>query len=843
MEEPRESRFRTRARRKRGVVDLFGSIMHNRTFRNMRSRRRPRRRGTARLFILGAAVAASAAASTGTVQPLYAAELKAAVGERDSADAQKDRVVLFSIPAAPLADVLAAFEQQTAMKVVLTDAGIATIQSPGVVGSLTARQALQELLAGTSVAFTVTDRNVVTLDLRAPGEFVAVTGEGPAMTSRKFTQPLRDIPQTITVVPAAVIEAQGATTLRDVLRNVTGISIQAGEGGVPAGDNLSIRGFNARTDFFIDGVRDVGGYSRDPFNVEQVEVIKGPSSSIAGRGSTGGVINLATKTPHPGAARSVSLGVGSSNYQRGTVDINQPIASLDGAAVRLNAVWHDADTPGRDAATNQRWGVAPSVGFGLGTPTRVIVDYAHLQQDNLPDYGIPWVPNTNVALPTYADKAPPVDFSNFYGLTSRDYEDTATDVSTARFEHDFNASMSLRSVVRAGRTTRDSLITSPRFESNTGTDIRRTDWKSRDQSDAIVASQTEVTSRFHTASMAHALVTGIEIGRETSENWNRVEQGGLQPSTDLFHPDFSAPYASHLVRDGAVNDATAQSTALFVFDTLQLGPRIELNGGLRWDRFSLDYRTVDAAAQQTMLDRTDEMVSWRGGAVYKPQPNGSLYVGLGTSLNPSAEGLSLSAATVLAEPEKSRSVEVGTKWDLLGGRLGVNAAVFNTTKTNARTPGINPGDPPTILQGQQTVSGVEFGVNGSITDQWQLFGGYTFMDSEITSSNTAAEVGREFGNTPNHSLSLWTTYRLPRGVDVGGGAQFVGDRFNSSTSARTAPAYWVMDAMAAYRITEQLTLRLNGLNIANERYIDRVGGGHFIPGPGRSVMVTADVGF
>jgi catecholate siderophore receptor len=661
------------------------------------------------------------------------------------------------------------------------------------------------------------------------------------MTSRKFTEPLRDIPQTITVVPASVIEAQGATTLRDVLRNVTGISIQAGEGGVPAGDNLSIRGFSARTDFFIDGVRDVGGYSRDPFNVEQVEVVKGPSSSIAGRGSTGGVINMATKMPHLGATRSLSLGLGSSDYKRGTLDINQPIA--DGAAFRLNAMWNDVDTAGRDAVTNQRWGVAPSLAFGIGTATRVTADYAHLDQDNVPDYGIPWVPPANVPLRAYADQAPPVDFSNFYGLTSRDYENTNTNIATGRVEHDFGAGLSLRSILRAGRTKRDSLITAPRFESNDSTAIRRTDWKSRDQSDGIVASQTDVTSRFRTGSVGHALVTGVEIAHETSENWNRVEQGGPQPTTDLFGPEFSTPYDSRLIRDGAVNDATARSAAVFAFDTMQLTPKLELTGGLRWDRFTLDYRTVNAAAQESTLERTDHMMSWRGGAVYKPRANGSVYLGLGTSLNPSTEGLSLSASTAALEPEKSRSIEAGTKWDVLGGRLGFNTAIFNTTKTNARTPGVNPGDPATVLQGEHSVRGVEFGVNGNVTDWWQMFGGYTFMDSEITHSNNAAEVGREFGNTPNHSLSLWTSYRLPWAIDLGGGAQYVGDRFNSNTGTRTAPAYWVVDAMAAYRVTEQLTLRVNGLNIANERYIDRVGGGHFIPGPGRSVMLTADVGF
>jgi catecholate siderophore receptor len=197
----------------------------------------------------------------------------------------------------------------------------------------------------------------------------------------------------------------------------------------------------------------------------------------------------------------------------------------------------------------------------------------------------------------------------------------------------------MRSVVRFGRTVRDSLITAPRFDNNTSTAIRRTDWKSRDQSDAVVASQTDVTSRFRTGAVGHALVTGLELSRETSENWNRIEEGGAQPTTDLFNPDFNARYESHLVRNGAVNDATARSAAVFAFDTVQLGSRFEVTGGLRWDRFALDYRTVDAVATESTVERTDDMVSWRGGAVFKPRANGSVYGGVGTSLNPSTEGL------------------------------------------------------------------------------------------------------------------------------------------------------------------------------------------------------------
>ena len=245
----------------------------------------------------------------------------------------------FDIPPGPLQTVLAAFQAQTGIATTTARAEIYQLQSPGVSGVFQPEQALEQLLMGTGLAFRFTSPTSVSVDVRAQSEFVEVTGAPTrAVSSPKFTAPLRDIPQTITVIPNEVIQSQGATTLRDVLRNVTGISIQAGEGGVPAGDNLSIRGFSARTDFFIDGVRDSGGYTRDPFNVEQVEVVKGPSSSYAGRGSTGGMVNLATKAPNLAASRHVNIGGGSAAYKRGTFDVNQPMS--DNAAFRFNASLH-----------------------------------------------------------------------------------------------------------------------------------------------------------------------------------------------------------------------------------------------------------------------------------------------------------------------------------------------------------------------------------------------------------------------------------------------------------------------------------------------------------------------
>ncbi len=804
-------------------------------------------------IVVGALVATAAVG----VRPATASQVAAAhrskyedviaevVKTMRSADAlggqQTAAVPRFDIPPGPLRTVLAALQKETGISATAVRDEIFDLQSPGVSGMFSPQQAIEQLLARTGVVFHFTSATAIVLDLFTQAEFVEVTGQtAPRATLPQLAAPLRDVPQTVTVIPSDVIQSQGATTLRDVLRNVTGISVQAGEGGVPAGDNLSIRGFNARTDIFIDGVRDSGGYTRDSFNTEQVEVVKGPSSSYSGRGSTGGSVNMATKAPLLTSARHASLGGGSSAYKRGTFDVNQPMG--ESVAVRFNAMWTDSGAPGRNEVTSERWGIAPSLAIGLGTPTKVTLNYSHLAQDNLPDYGIPWVPPTNAPLSGYADQAPPVSFENFYGLTRRDYENTLNDTATATAEHAFGGAASLRSLVRYGRTKRDSLITAPRFEANGSTAIRRTDWKSRDQADAILAHQTDVTLRFSTGAVRHTVISGIELARETSENWNRIELNPAAPSTDLFNPTPGQAYTSRLVRDGAVTDATATSAAAFAVDTVEVGSHVQLTGGLRLDRFALDYLTRSAANVDTRLERTDHMVSWRSGVVFKPRPEGSIYAGAGTSLNPSTEGLSLTSSTVAVAPEKTRSFEAGTKWDLLEGRLGMNAAAFYTMKTNARTPGINPGEPPTVLQGEHIVRGVEMGVNGSVNPRWQLFGSYTFMHSEITESNNAAELGREFGNTPNHSLSFWTTFRLPWEVQVGGGTQFVGDRFNGNTGARTAPSYWLIDAMAAYPVNERLTLRVNGNNLANERYIDRVGGGHFIPGPARSAMVSLDIG-
>ncbi len=717
----------------------------------------------------------------------------------------------------------------------------------------------QDPAAGTAGAGMATEMPEVVVH----GQQDAVKVE--RVTSRKYTEPLRDTPQTITVVPEAVIKERNATTLRDVLRNVPGISIQAGEGGVPAGDNLSIRGFNARTDLFIDGVRDIGGYARDSFNFEQVEVVKGPASAYAGRGSTGGSINIVTKTPKQRAFYEADAGFGTDNYKRFTIDVNQPINAFfpkpelptpefskssgkdvksvaptgyePTMAVRLNAMWHEADAPDRSIVDGRRWGVAPSIAFGLGTPTTFTLSYMHLEQENVPDYGIPFVPVTNLPLEKFRSQPAPVNYSNWYGLTNRDYERTVTDVGTFEAKHAFSDTTSLRYLVRYGRSERDSIITAPRFAEDDSTKIER-ELKSRDQVDTILANLIDFTTAFNTWGAAHTLVTGVQYDRENQDN--NLRDGELAPFGDLYDPNPHEDY-KHPIRSIGHAEADSELLSLFMFDTIKLGEHWQLSGGVRFDHNSVDFDMVenDVASH---FSRVDNNVSWRVALAYKPVKAGTIYAAYGTSYNPSTEGLTsnFNEDNAALKPEEARTWEVGTKWEFLEEKLLVSAAAFRTEKTNARTPGILP-DEPNVLSGEQLVQGFEIGVQGNITRDWAVIGGYTFLDSEIESSNVPDEVGKDLPNTPEHTFSLWTTYELPWHLQVGVGAQYVDARYSNNLNTREAPDYWTFDAMVRYAITEHIDVRFNIYNLADEEYLDRVSGGHAVPGPGRSATMT--VGF
>ncbi len=685
------------------------------------------------------------------------------------------------------------------------------------------------------------------------------------LQSAKYTEPLRDIPQTITVVPRAVIEDRGAFSLRDVLKNTPGISMQAGEGGAVSGDNLSIRGFSARSDIYLDGLRDYANYNRDPFNTEQVEIAKGPSSSTVGRGSTGGSINTVSKMANLTDSVLTTVSGGTSNLYRGTVDVNQKLS--EHTAFRLNTMYHNADTPGRDNVSMERYGIAASLGVGLGTDTRFMLNYQRLEESNIPDYGLPWIPNngtfsgSGAALAGYQNQPPPgVSFNTFYGLPGVDYEKIQTDHFTAIFEHDFTKNVRLRNATRYSRSHRDSVSTSPRLRDtdptpaiNYTTRLNR-QLQRRQQLTEMFGNQTNLVAEFATGPIKHALVTGMEFYIEHQENANVA---GIASVTDLYDPTVNlppsavpAPNAQDITTKypglPAATESYLYTCSAYVFDTMKIGRHWEISAGLRYDHM---YATVSGPGGTSAggFSNADDLFSYKAALIYKPVKQGSIYFGYGTSFNPtidgaSGAGLGLTTATSSLDPEQTSTFELGTKWDILKERLSLTAALFRSQKTNARTT-----DPSgiTTLGGDQQVQGIEFSLTGNITKNWQVFSGYAIMESETQASTAAGAIGQSLSNAPPQTFNLWTTYNLLEKTQFGFGAQYMGPRTSndSSATARTAPGYWTLDAMVSYKFTDKISLRLNIYNLADERFIGSVGGGQFVPGAGRSAALTASVKF
>ena len=393
----------------------------------------------------------------------------------------------------------------------------------------------------------------------------------PDSSLSKFPVPLQDTPQSVTIIPEKLVEEQGGTTLRDALRNVPGITATAGEGGGNQGDVFTIRGFNARNDIFIDGVRDSGSYFRDVFNFDRVEVLKGPSSTYFGRGSTGGIINQVSKTPLLETTNySGILSGGMGQYWRGTMDVNQPLTQvLPNAAFRLNLMAHRDNVVERDLIEVRRLGFAPSVAFGLGTPTQVTFSYLLQHENNIPDYGFPYVNGK----PLQADR------SNFYGL-SRDKEETMVNIGTTRLDHRFNDMFSLRNTLRYSSVDRESAVTNPAAVLPNTLNRSR---PQRDTVETILDNQTDLTAKFDTFGFGHTATTGIELARETFDVLRFASTG---PNTTIIDPNHNqAPQAKTLAQN---SDTTSQGFGIYAADQIRLHEYFDIVGGVRWDYFGSD---------------------------------------------------------------------------------------------------------------------------------------------------------------------------------------------------------------------------------------------------------------
>lgn len=662
----------------------------------------------------------------------------------------------------------------------------------------------------------------------------------------RYTQPLADTPQTINVIPKQLMQDEQITTTRDALRNVPGLSLAAGEAG-SQGDNLTLRGFSARNDIFLDGMRDFGSYVRDPFDLESIEVLQGPSSITFGRGSTGGVVNQVSKIPGLRPVTAGSLTFGTDGTRRITTDVNRAIDGLPGAAVRLNLVVHENGTAERDVGQYRRFAVAPSVAFGLGTPTRLVLSYYHQQQYDTPDYGLPWL---------YGSPAS-VDRSNFYGYARDDYYRTNVDIGTVKFEHDVNGNVSIRNQFRYGNYARDIRVTEPQVVySGAGANLfPRTTTPlnlisvnrnsiAAHSDETFLQDQADVTVRARTGPLDHTIVAGFEVGQETSAPFRRTYAGVPFQTTNLVFPNSDVPFLGRAVVSSAAQ-TKVNGAAVYLIDTIKLGEQWALTGGIRHDIFSTNYEQVVSPA--VYLNRRDSLTSYRAALSYKPVPEGTLYVSYGTSFNPSSDSLTLATNTAGLAPEKNENYEVGGKYEAFNRKLTLSAALFQSEKLNARVTDPN-NSLFQILGGNQMVRGYQVGALGNITDRWQITTGFAYLNSEVVKTTLASTQGRVLPNTPRFSGSLFTTYALPwRDIQVGGGVNALSSRIASSTPNATtgqiekAPGYITVQAMVKVPVREGLDVQLNGYNLTNQKYYDLLHPSHVIPGAGRALLASLNV--
>ncbi|MBI3728560.1 MAG: catecholate siderophore receptor Fiu [Burkholderiales bacterium] len=700
-------------------------------------------------------------------------------------------------------------------------------------------------------------------------------------SSPKYTQPLVDTTQTITVIKRELIDQQGALTLTEALRNTPGVgTFFLGENGsTSTGDSIYMRGFDASSSIYVDGIRDLGSISRDLFNIEQIDVLKGPAGTDSGRGAPTGSVNLVSKQATLDDAILGNVTVGSGSQKRVALDWNKAISAEQGSAFRLNVVDQDSGVVGRNELKNKRWGVAPSFAFGLKSPTRFYLNYLHVQQDNVPDGGVP-----TVGLPGYTSpdpkrpfigSAPKVSPENFYGSVN-DFDKVTADMLTGRIEHDFSDKVKLINTARYGKTSQHYLLTSfmgstPNLLTPSVTDLStwtlaRGTRTLKDQENEILTNQTNLLADLDLGGLKHSLVGGIEITSEKQNTWGNDGLGTL-PAANFYNPNPRDPVTGlNPVRNAVFTRGATNTASAYAFDTINFSPEWQANAGVRIDHYTTDYSAASlstATANPTLpvgtliptnLNMAGNLVNFKLGALYKPTKDSSVYASYSTSKQPpGGSNFALSASASSAanpkfDPQETKNMEIGTKWDLLDQKLSFTAAIYRTEVSNEVVQNLT--DLLYYQTGKKRVQGVELGVTGAINRNWLVSAGYTRMDTSVESGPLVTASGiNNLSYTPKQSFTAWTSYQLPMGIKIGGGARFVDALLRGTDGAVGTPAkteaYWVFDSMASYAINKNIDLQLNINNIADKVYVAAINksGYRYTPGTPRAVSLTANVKF
>ena len=762
-------------------------------------------------------------------------------------------------------------------------------------------------------------------DVQPQGRDIVVEGEREPsrLESPKTTAPLLDTPQTVTVISDQTLRRQNLLTLRDALTTVPGITFGAGEGGGGYGDSINLRGYSANNDITQDGVRDSAQYSRtDPFNLQQIEIYNGANSTFNGSGSVGGTINLVSKVPQAEDLSILSAAVGTDHYYRGTADIN--VRANDWIAVRLNAMRHRNDVPGRDVENYRRWGIAPAVTFGIASDTSLTLAWFHQRDENTPIYGVPFFLNQLNDGPL-----PGADDSDYFGYRNIDEQVQTVDRLTATFRHDLSERISLRNITRWQRAGVLTAASAPQgtycltgtgrqpVPANAGATIglpcpaglapgfflpSGPHGRVRDQVNDLVHTQTDLTIESGAAGGLHNLLV---IGGSLTWEDYAIETAELarNPDGSAFAPlpidSISNPAA---VYTGPINSIVtsrqrgeSDNQALYVFDTLEIGPMFELHAGARIERAEAVFFNIPLVApppgtapltptQQAPQVSEETLFSYRFGGVFKPAPNVSIYAAYANSRTPTSATVRLGCGVVAVPggadpcagaPERAATYEVGAKAEILNRRLLLTAALFRNERTNFEVAANDPLQPAglQVLDGRARVDGLALGVSGNLTREWTIFANYTYLDGEVRQSvsdfclanpgsagcgNSAAipdpQLGDRLIQTPRHAGSLFTAYRLPFGLEVGYGITYQSGFATHQRNLLLRTQYLTDDFViqrlfASYALDNGFTVQLNVQNLTDERYFTNirnnaniatgaVTGGWAAPGEGRSAVLS-----
>ncbi len=827
---------------------------------------------THRWVTMGTIVACSAAGSK-TINVACAQTVPQPAGAVSQTQAQS-----FNIASGPLSEVLPQFARAAGITFTLSLDSIGTITSPGVSGTLTIRAALKHLVESTSVTFRFTAPTAVIFELRGRSQSIEVTGHVPGadpyadpeapykadrLASTKFTEPILNTARTETVLTQEALEDKNATSIREVMRSTAGVTLGSGEGGNAFGDRFFIRGFDARNDVFIDGVRDPGVSIRENFDVEQLEILRGPASSFAGRGTAGGALNIVTKeAQNTDFYHFESEGGFDDSLKRGTIDINKVISPV--LDVRLNGKVQYADVAGRDFTTDNRWGAAANVVYHPTTNFKLTANYSHTDLWGIPDFG---VPTDQVTREPVTASGLGISRHTFYGAVNRDFTKSTQDMGTLDAEWNLSDHVTIENKFRASKSLLNYIGTIPENPSATGATAPysstltsfsgyvQLNAQSRYEPVNVLNEQPQITFKFDTGAIKHTAILGGEFSSERIgiQGYNGLTSelttgpvafaSSGAPIVSVYDPPNNVYGANPITLAGNALKYKVDTNAGFLMDTASYHDFIILNAGIRYD----DYH-IAAANNTSSQSAHDGIPSWNVGLAVKPVKISSIYFAYATAADPVGDELDATSSSYggfastqneaqIFGPQKSRSYEIGNKWGLFKEHLLATAALFQTDVTSARETA--PANLPGYTSGQivpgaaYRVRGVDLELAGKITSRWSVLGGFVAMGPKVTKSIVPSNVGLQLANIAPQSFNLLTKYQVKRKLEFGGQMVFDskieggsllaangGIAYPGAPNPTFLPPHWRFDLFAEQRINAYASLKLLAQNLTNKTYYD-----------------------